>query len=406
MKSSSRTWGSAADEGAALRFNNLRRTKIAAWAGTLFFGCAALTAIRLAVADTIFRRDTPECVRAAIAVQWPTPAAEFEQTLAELDPAHAQEALERATRANPRSSQAWIALGLLEESSGNRAAAEHSLLEAAEVDHQYLPAWTLTNFYFRRANRALFWQWAERAASLNHDDFLSLLRLCDQFEPDPATMLAHFRDARRLRPPYLNFLIGENRLDAAQQVAREMSVDRANDPYLIGLADRQLRAGNAAAAMELWNIASGFPALDPSAGRILTNGDLGHAPLNLGFDWRVGQTEGVAQSWSPSELVFTFSGSQPEVCVLLEQTIYLVRGKFRLRFEYLTGEPSPTGVHWSLDNMEGPRIEPSLEWRRGTFDLPSSHGVRNLKLFYRREAGTTRTEGRIEIRDLRLESGS
>jgi tetratricopeptide (TPR) repeat protein len=384
---------------------HIRRHSRHAWAGVLFFGCAALTAIRLAVADAIFRQDTPPSIRNAIAIQWPTPAAEFEQALAEMDPAHAREFLERATRINPRSSAAWIALGLLEETSGNPAA-ERSLLEAAQVDHQYLPAWTLANFYFRHANREQFWGWAQRAASLHCDDLQPLLRLSDQFEPDPAKMLAYFHDARRLRPAYLNFLIGENRLDAAQQVAREMSGERANDPYLIGLADRQLRTGKASAAMELWNVASGFPAIGPSAGRILTNGDLARAPLNLGFDWRMGQVEGVAQSWRPSELVFTFSGSQSEACVLLEQTIYLVPGKFRLRFKYLTGEPSPMGVHWSLDDMEGPRIEPSAQWREGAFDLPSLHGIRNLKLFYRREAGTTRTEGRIEVRDLRLEAGS
>jgi len=354
----------------------------------------------------MFRQDTPESVRNAIAIEWSIPVAEFEQALAELDPAHAREALERATHTNPRSSAAWIALGLLDETSGNTTVAERSLLEAARVDHQYLPAWTLTNFYFRRENREQFWGWAERAALLNYDDFRPLLRLCDQFEPDPVRMLAHFHDVHRLRPPYLNFLIGENRLDAAQQVAREMSGERANDPYLIALADRQLRAGNASPAMELWNVASGFPPIEPSAGRILTNGDLARAPLNLGFDWRVGQVEGVAQSWRPSELVFTFSGSEPEACVLLEQTIYLVPGRFRLRFDYLTGEPSPEGVHWSLDDTEGPRIEPSSQWSEGAFDLPTSHGVRNLKLFYRREAGTTRTEGRIEVRHLRLEARS
>jgi hypothetical protein len=379
---------------------------LAGWAGVFFFGCAALAAIRLAVADTILRQDTPESVRNAIELQWPTSSAEFEQGLAELDPAHAREALERATRVNPRSSSAWIAFGLLDETSGKTTVAERSLLEAARIDHQYLPAWTLTNFYFRRANRTRFWGWAERAALLNYDDFRPLLRLCDQFEPDPARMLAHFHDVPRLRPPYLNFLIGENRLDAAQQVAREMSGERANDPYLLALADRQLRAGNVSSAMELWNVASGFPPMEPSAGSILTNGDLARAPLNLGFDWRVGQAEGIRQNWRPSELIFNFSGSQPEACVLLEQAIYLVRGRFRLRFDYLTGESSPEGVHWSLDDMEGPRIEPSSQWSESAFDLPASPGLRNLKLFYRREAGTTRTEGRLEIRRLRLEAGS
>jgi hypothetical protein len=372
--------------------------------GTLFFGCAALAAIRLAIADTISRQDTTEAIKRAIALQWPTPAAEFEQMLADLNPEQAREALGRATQANPRSSAAWIALGLLEDTNGDSSAAEHSLGRAAQVDRQYLPAWTLANFYFRRAKGEQFWNWANRTASITYDDFRPLLRLCDQFEPDPARMLAHFGDVGRLRPSYLDFLIGEKRLDAAQQVARTMSHDRANDPFLIDLADRQLRAGNTAAASEWWNIASGFPPIDPTAGKLLTNGDLARAPLNLGFDWRVGQAEGIAQSWRPSELIFVLSGSEPEACVLLEQTIYLVPGRFRLRFDYITSDRSPTGIHWALDDLEGPRIDPRSQWSEGAFDLPRTHGLRNLRFFYRREPGTTRAEGRIEVRNLRLEA--
>lgn len=381
-------------------------TMFVKWAGFLFFGCAALAAIRLAIADTISRRETVGTISRAIALEWPVPDAELELTLAEVDPQHAREALDLAAKANPQSSAVWIALGLLEEAGGEPSHAEHSLKRAAQVDRQYLPAWTLANFYFRRADRDQFWGWADRAAALVYDDFRPLLGLADQFEPDPGRMLAHFHDARRLRPTYLDFLIGAKRLDAAQQVAREMAEDRANDPYLIALADRQLRAGNALAAIELWNIASGFPVIDPSARRILTNGDLRRAPLNLGFDWRVGQIDGVFQTWKPSELIFTLSGSQPEACVLLQQTIDLPRGHFRLRFDYLSPDGSTTGVRWALDNSEGPPIESGSRWMEGTFDLPRVEGLRDLKLTYRREPGTTRTEGRIELRNLRLEASS
>jgi len=377
-------------------------------AGALFFGLAALTAARLAIADTIFRQDTTEAVQRAIAFQGSARSAEFEQRLAELDPARARERLERAVGANPRSSSAWIALGLLQEATGEYSFAERSLLQAAEVDHQYLPPWTLSNFYFRQANRERFWPWADRAASLAYGDLGPLLRLCDRFEPDPANVLMHFRDLRRLRPPYLNFLIGENRLDAAQRVGRGMVGDHANDSHLVDLADRQLRAGNTASAIEMWNASSGFPSIDPSAGTILTNGDLARAPLNLGFDWRVGQTDGIAQSWRPSELAFTFSGSQPEAGVLLKQTICLAPRHFRLRFDYMTstaitGRSGPTGLRWSLDDIEGPKIELSSAWKEGRFDVPRQRGIREIKLSYRRESGTTRAEGRIEIRNLRLE---
>ncbi len=373
-------------------------------AGVLLSGFAALTAVRLAVAETIFREDTPEAIERAAALEGSTPSAKFEERLAELDPAQARRALDRiVTAINPRSSAAWISLGMLDDSAGDFQSAERRLLEAARIDHQYLPAWTLANFYFRRGNREMFWQWMARAAPLNFDEFPPLLRLCDQFEPDPARMLAHLGDVRRIRAPYLDFLIQEKRFDAAQEVAREMSGDRANDPYLINLADRQLQAGNAAAAIEMWNAASGLGPIEPTAGKILTNGDLARAPSNLGFDWRLGQVEGVASNWRPLELTFTLSGSEPENCVLLEETICLVPRHFLLRFDYMTRDAPSAGIRWSLDNNEGPVIEPSEHWREGAFQVPRTRGLAHLKLLYRREPGTVRAEGGIEIRNLRLE---
>jgi tetratricopeptide (TPR) repeat protein len=372
--------------------------------GVAFFVCATLAAIRLTLAESLSRLDTSEAVTKAIAFAWPARSSELEQMLADIDPARAREALESAICVNPHSSAAWISLGLVEEKTGELAHAERSLLQAAVVDRQFLPAWTLVNFYFRRADREHFWRWADRAALLSYGDFQPLLRLCHQFEPDPARLLARFENVPRIRAPYLDFLIGENRLDAAQQVARGMADEHANDPHLIDLADRQLRAGEVERALELWNAASGFPRLDPTAGRILTNGDLSRAPLNLGFDWRVAEADGVAESWRPSELTFTFSGSQPETCVLLQQVLCLVPGRFHLRFDYTTGASMLEGVQWSLDNIEGPPIAPSSEWSEGRFNLPTAHGLRNLRLFYRREPGTTRGEGRLAIRHLRLEA--
>jgi tetratricopeptide (TPR) repeat protein len=375
-------------------------------AGMLLFAWMALAAIRLAVAETIFRQDTPEATTRAIAIQGAAPSAEFEEYLAERDPTQARDALKAVVAINPRAAAAWMSLGMLEDNAGDPSLAERYLLTAARIDHQYLPAWTLTNFYFRQGNREFFWEWARRAASLTYDEFPPLLRLCDQFEPDPVRMLAHLGNPRHIEPPYLDFLIGENRLGAAQQVAHGMVKERANDPYLIRLADRQLRAGNTADAIELWNAASGLSPIEPSAGKILTNGNLDRAPLNLGFDWRLGQEVGVASTWRPSKLIFTLSGSQREACVLVEQTICLIPGRFRLRFDYVTRDAPSAGIHWSLDNHEGPVIEPSERWREDVFDVPRTRGLAHLKLFYRREPGTTRAQGRIEIRNLRLEASS
>src|ERR1700691_339746 len=101
-------------------------------AGVLFFGFAALAVIRLAVADTISRQDTPAAIGRAITLEWPVPSAELEQTLAEVDPGNAREALTRAAKANPRSSPVWIALGLSEEAGGGVCKPARPLKEAAQ----------------------------------------------------------------------------------------------------------------------------------------------------------------------------------------------------------------------------------------------------------------------------------
>ena len=62
--------------------------------------------------------------------------------------------LRAAVSLNPRLSSAWIQLGLNAEADGNLPEAETDLLRAASVDHLYVPAWTLANFYFRRGDAA------------------------------------------------------------------------------------------------------------------------------------------------------------------------------------------------------------------------------------------------------------
>lgn len=108
--------------------------------------------------------------------------------------------------------------GLAEEQS-DPAQAERDLLEAARLDHQYLPAWTLTNFYFRRGSSE-FWPWARKAARLSYDGFRPLLELANAGEPDPLAVIERLGGAEKLTLDELDVLISEGRLDAAQTVAR------------------------------------------------------------------------------------------------------------------------------------------------------------------------------------------
>ena len=199
----------------------------------LFFGSVLFLTLRLAVAEADFRRN-PE--RAAQSPYWVRAEnlARYESSSAEL---HA------AVRLNPRLSTAWIRLGLDAEADRRLEEAERDLLQAARVDHQYLPAWTLANFYFRRGDAVKFWPWAERATALTFDDYRPLLRLADAFETSPSTVATRLGGESPLLRAYLDLLIGAGRLDAAQEIARLLAArhDPADRARLADLADRVTR---------------------------------------------------------------------------------------------------------------------------------------------------------------------
>jgi tetratricopeptide (TPR) repeat protein len=379
--------------------------------------CSAVLAARLAYAELQFRRDTAAAVEQATHLDQFAPPAGYFERLAELDPERAGRWLDAALQANPRLSSAWIAQGLAAERAGEMNQAERDLLEAARVDRRYLPAWTLANFYFRRQSPDQFWTWARHAAALTYDDFRPLLALARAVEPRPRVALEKLGGGDRLVHADLDDLAARGRLDDAQDVARLMLAQRApppipsDAPRLLELAERQIRAGNAGYALESWNAAWSLfnsEPLNPNLGPILANGDLLRSPSGIAFDWRLPKTEGAASAWRPSQLTFSLSGDQPESCSLLEQILPLTRAKrYRLRFEYFTtGLASPTGIVWDLDGSEGSALKPAGAWLAAAAILSTADGGANLsllRLLYRREPGTIRVQGRLELRHLRME---
>jgi tetratricopeptide (TPR) repeat protein len=150
---------------------------------------------------------------------------------ADARPAHA---------ANPRDTAISLQLGLELESSGDLGQAEQILLEAARFDHQYQPAWTLANYYFRRNQTDQFWQWARRAAELSYDDGRPLLRLATSLDDDPSVVVDRLGRRPVLLRTYLDILIGQNRKDAAKQVASMLAEfhDPADQPRFDALKKR------------------------------------------------------------------------------------------------------------------------------------------------------------------------
>jgi tetratricopeptide (TPR) repeat protein len=256
-----------------------------------------ITAARLSYAEFVAAGDTPESLARAARL---APNAAYLERLSELssggtsdlEPDHASEeetsagsasaqrqqrasdALRLALAINPRSSSAWITLGLAAERERDFSEAARDLEQAARVDRQYLPAWTLANYYFRRVDRPLFWRWARRAAALAYDDLAPLLTLADRLEPGRATQ--HLAPSSQLERAYLDLLIGENRFDDARSVAR-MIVARtragrgsAEDvSRLRGFAKRLIAAHRGADALEIWSGISTGPT--PAGGLEIRN---------------------------------------------------------------------------------------------------------------------------------------
>ena len=157
-------------------------------------GLAIYWSLRLGYADHLFRSGTPEGVKRAVELA-PGNARYQDHWAAILedsgkDPAAALAAMEAAVASNPRDSSSWMELGLRAERDGDLQKAERCLLEAARVDRQYDPRWTLANFYFRKSDWENFWLWAREAAAMSYGDSAALFRLGWRATQDPALILS------------------------------------------------------------------------------------------------------------------------------------------------------------------------------------------------------------------------
>ena len=331
--------------------------------------------------------------------------------------------LKAAVSCNPRDSASWIELGLKAEVEGNFTAAERYLLEAARVDKQFDPRWTLANFYLRRNNAEHFWTWARAAAAMSYGDLTPLFRLSWRISRDADRILERaIPDQQEVLARYLSFLLAENHLEAAEMVAQRLlkHSERAYLPVLLAACDRFIEAGKLQAAMNLWRglgsrklIPYQAPAME--RGLSLTNGDFHMPPVMHGFDWHLRIGEGVSMSRRevPPGLRITFSGSQPESCELLSQLVPLLPDRaYRFSFRYQTSMiPPNTGLRWRIVDAETGR-----ELAKGSPSLSSEREKAEEVLFlstaetrwarvileYQRAMGTTRIEGFLLLRDASL----
>jgi hypothetical protein len=322
----------------------------------------------------------------------------------EYDGGDARALREKIAALNPLSSAPRIRLGLAAEISGDSASAEKWLLDAARVDHQFEPRWTLANFYFRAGNQTEFWKWIRAALEVSYGDRTPAYELCWRVSADAREILRlGIPDRHEVVGSFLVYLLGkkptESRLppqlaapqDAIPDVARRVAAyrDASDLGLLLGACDELILAGDAR-ALEVWGL-TGRTA--PSG---IFNGDFDSLPLNHGFDWRVAEAPGVTQVNNRIVL----SGRQAESVSLLRQVLHFGAG--RLHWEArMQGIKSPSGIEWRVAGQHAP-LSPSEDWAAGEMTINARDRFPLLELVYQRPVGESRAEGNVELRHIRL----
>lgn len=354
---------------------------------------ASIYSVRLAVADGAFRKQTPEAVGRAMAMLPDRAGYVLLRALQlDYDGADSTALLERAARLNPVSSAPRIRLGLAAEVSGDEQGAEKWLLDAARVDHQFEPRWTLANFYFRRDQTDDFWKWIRAALEVSYGDRRLAFDLCWRVTQEANEVLARaIPDEHDVLSTYLAYLL-EQHHEAAGSVALKLAGMRnpSDVPQLEAVCDRLLEAGNVGDARELWK------RLGHAQTGLLGNGDFASEPRGHGFDWRLAPAPGVTGIPLPGGYRILLSGKQPESCELLRQFVAVEPGKrYSLRWEMQAhGFPSPSGLTWTAGAAQLERADGS--------EFVAANAVIPITLRYQRPAGQARAEGTLEIRSVSL----
>jgi hypothetical protein len=340
--------------------------------------------------------------------------------VADSDPGWANRALLRAAELNPCDAQVWINLGLRAEVEGNLSDSERFLLRAAEVDKTYLPRWTLANYYARRGQTDIFWQWAVLAAQRIHGDPVPLFRLCGGMVEDGNLIERLGLKDPSLQASFLRYLLDNGHMEVIQNaVERVFSNGRTNDTrLLLDVCERFTGQGKGREALAIWNRlaeAKSIAAqpLDPVAGATLTNGNFAVTPLARGFDWRLLPIEGISVSRleQPPGVRVLFTGNHPELSDPLLQWLPAEPGvEYAFTWRHTTRDiPRGSGPRWVVSDGTGGILGQSGNlWSevgatdRVAFVAPAGCRLVRLALIYQRTPRTSRFTGSLALSELRV----
>ncbi len=395
-------------------------------AAGLTAAAVALTALywtaRLARADWLFLEGNPQSIQQAIRLAPGDP--DYYSGWAQTEPDRAVDVLEKAVVLNPINSSLRIELGLAAEEKGDFRKAEASLREAMRLNTSFAPRWALSDFYLHRRDAEKFWPVVKAALTISYGDVSAQFRNCWSLSQDAPTILERaIPDRPKVLREYLEFLIGEKRMEAAAPVAeRVLARAGAEDTAaLLSYSDYLLEAGQSRRALALWNDLNGrkllpYAPLAAEMGRSLTNGDFARPNVNAGFDWRFTPPEGiyVERVGKPPAVFVSFTGQQPEDCEILSQYVPVLPNRdYVLSVRYrATGIPAESGPLCRVlrgnggDLLhEGGLLPGGSEGdadRAFRFATPADTTTVRLVFGYKRMRGTVRIEGSVILREFKL----
>ncbi|MBZ5619298.1 MAG: hypothetical protein LAQ69_11335 [Acidobacteriia bacterium] len=319
--------------------------------------------------------------------------------------------LQRAVARDPANAVRLQRLGAGAELAGNFELAEASFLQAAALSRQYQPRYSLAQYYFRRQNADGFWRWSRAAFESAYGDITPLLDLGWRMRPDAEWLSQQALSQRpEVARQQLVFLVRHGQWRGTRKLALDLSkTAQAGDlPALMEYCDQSLSEGAAQTAIEVWDTVCHrgllpYRPLEPAAGISLTNSGFEHPPLGMGFDWRFVQPSWLRSVQSNGGMRLTFSGDQPESCLIAWQYVPVVPGAhYRLHFDVRAIDmPSADGLDWMVYGAPGKAvaIERSADhWL--SFSPPSE--VIRLSLMYQRPVGSPRLSGTIAIAGVQL----
>jgi tetratricopeptide (TPR) repeat protein len=138
---------------------------------------------------------------------------------------------ESSLESNPFQAEAWIQLGLQAElNQHDPVRAERYYLEAARVNHMYLPQWTLTNFYLRQQDKRKFFETAKRALELTPYDSRPILAQAWTMASQPGEVFAILPPRERVRFEFLSFVLANGLSDQFQAAALSAAAFRFDTP--------------------------------------------------------------------------------------------------------------------------------------------------------------------------------